>query len=198
MANENLLRITFDTSELQRLSEMLKPEMGKAIRSAYMASLKRALNAGKSEIGKVYQSVYPTVAQKVIRNGYVRTYVWPDEDIQKIGAVLEVKSKGVSLRHFAPKPTKTGVSWQAASGRKEIEGGFYVERMTTWFRRKEKTRLPIEKLWGPSPYAVFVREDNRQSIGKRMLGVLNAELPRQISFYTNKAVMSTLKGVANG
>lgn len=79
------------------------------------------------------------------------------------------KSNRISLKEFKPRQNKVGVTAKVSrsKGAKMIPSAFQGPKpgtiKTSWkgnaFKRVGKSRLPIVKLKGPSPWGVFVKND---------------------------------------
>lgn len=193
------IQVTFDTSELQRLQRLF-PEMEKAVRNAYVRTLKRATKSGEVFAGRRYRESYPSVPLRLLREKYLWSKVVLNDDIAKTGAILQIKGGGVLLEHFKAKATKTGVSWQAKSGRLEIKGGFYAKVFSSnkephWFKRIERTRFPVRFLFGPSPASVFNKPEPQKELTDHILDRINTELPAQLSYYMNKVAQDVIKSI---
>lgn len=202
------IEVYFDTSELTKLQQLF-PALAKAVRSAYIRTLRRATSAGESAAAKIYQSSYKSVTQRLIKDKYIKIRgFFNEDDLEKIGAAVTISGGGVLLEYFKPKRTNSGVSYSASGKTVNIERGFYANvfkksnKSPHWFRRTKKavaqgTRFPVEFLWGPSPYTVFKYEKNSDQVAQKMLDTMNAELPRQLSYYMEKATADALKSIAN-
>lgn len=96
------------------------------------------------------------------------------------------KSRRIPLRDFKARQTKKGVSYKISksTGRKTIAGAFKGPRPGLTFvrfrghvmQRVGSARLPIRKLYGPSPWGVHVINKQADVITPQ----INAELRRQM------------------
>jgi len=85
------------------------------------------------------------------------------------GAVSLRKEARIGLQHFGGRQNKSGVSYKISKqgGRKSIAGAFMGAKPGQLapklyggvFRRAGKTRLPIVKLYGVSPFGAYVKND---------------------------------------
>ena len=101
-------------------------------------------------------------------------------------AVRLSKTKRISLKEFGARQTKAGVSAKISKsrGRTTIPGGFQGPKpgvmKVSWrgnaFKRVGKSRLPIVKLQGPSPWGVYVK----RGATKASKDFAAAELEKQI------------------
>lgn len=100
------------------------------------------------------------------------------------------KSKRLSLKEFKPRQTKAGVSYRISksTGRNRIDGAFMgpspkasaLKLKGHVWKRKGKSRLPIQKLMGPSPWGVLVKGDRVQNVTDETRAELRKQLDRQI------------------
>lgn len=106
------------------------------------------------------------------------------------------KSSRISLREFKPRQTKKGVSYRISKsqGRKIIQGAFtgpkpgltFVKFRGHAFKRVGKSRLPIVKLFGPSPWGVFVVNKQQQQVNPQINAELRKQLAERVRFKTLK------------
>lgn len=100
------------------------------------------------------------------------------------------KSKRIPLKEFKPRQTRKGVSYRISktTGRKTAADAFMGPKPGTpaprlhghvW-KRKGKTRLPIQKLYGPSPWGVLVSGDRIQNVTEETRGELRKQLEKRI------------------
>lgn len=105
---------------------------------------------------------------------------------QLVAGVTLAKTNRLSLKAFNPRQTKAGVTYRISKGggRKTAPGAFMGPKPGKLapglnghvFRRVGKSRLPINKLWGVSPWGVFVKKrmtpqqvaDIKQMLTKQM------------------------------
>jgi len=206
-----LIHIAFDTTELQNLQATF-PAIGKAVRLAYLASLRRAVQKGVSSTAKRFQSIFPGVSQREFKEVFLRSVVIPDKDISKISGMIRVKGRHLFLERVKPKRTKTGVSYVSGGKTVEIKGAFFAKvfrnnKEPHWWRRdadrpvKDKSgrvgRFKVKVLWGPSPYNVFANEANSGPVRDDMAATLERELDRQLGFYLNRAVAREAFAITN-
>lgn len=139
----------------------LKDGMPKAIRRAS----KRAATAGRKEMVKDVTKIVR------IKSGDVKKQT----EIKRQGDGQEVTVSAAQrfpLKYFNPKVSARTKGTKKKAGRagglrykiekggasKVIEGGFIVKKLSDHaFKRKGKSRLPIQKLHGPSVVAVMVK-----------------------------------------
>ena len=109
----------------------------------------------------------------------------------QLGATVRLKKEGrLSLRFFGPKQNKRGVSYKISKkqGRQFVAGAFQGPRpgamKVSWrgnaFVRVGKSRLPIVKLKGPSPWGVIAKKKLEGPTAKQIEQELAKQLDRRI------------------
>lgn len=195
--------ITFDATQLTRLSELMHADH-KKIRS----EMYKSVNAtAKKTVGLMARQISTELAatQKVIKQN-VRVVKKADARQQDITSVVAVKKSGrLPLRMFNAKQTAGGVSYKASKtkGRRTIKSAFIpsaksprrdsstgrylkVERVPiaggNVFKRTSASRLPIVKLYGPSPWGVFTKNDMKQIVEPQAGDELQKQLEKRIRY----------------
>ena len=101
------------------------------------------------------------------------------------------KTSRLSLREFKPRQTKKGVSYKISKtgGRKKITTAFVNQTKLYGhvFVRKGSKRLPLQKLWGPSPWGVFVKQNMTPETTQQVEAEMLTQLDRRINFNKLKA-----------
>ena len=107
------------------------------------------------------------------------------------------KSKRIPLKEFKARHTKRGVGYKISKrgGRRTIPDAFMgprpgaiaVKLRGHVFRRLQKGRKPIIKLYGPSPYGVFRKHSMVHEVTRNIAPVLKNEMERRIKFNVLKA-----------
>lgn len=109
---------------------------------------------------------------------------------QQIGATVRLtKTKRISLKEFGARQTKKGVSYRISKteGRKTIRSAFMVDKLGGHvFTRVGKSRLPIAKKHGPSPWGVFTGKQLRPAIVAMAQAELKKQIERRIRFQNLK------------
>lgn len=106
----------------------------------------------------------------------------------KTTRIVELKkSVRIPLKNFGARQTKKGVSYRIdkRESRKKLPGAFTGPRPGVTsvklgghvYRRRGKSRLPIQKLFGPSPWGVFVKNSREKPIKIEV----NLELKKQLA-----------------
>ena len=101
------------------------------------------------------------------------------------------ESKRLPLRDFGARQNKSGVSYKISKqkGRSVVSGAFQGPtpniRNARWrnrvFKREGKARLPIQQLWGPSPWGVFVKQRYKPETVKETQDELRNQINRRIN-----------------
>lgn len=105
-------------------------------------------------------------------------------------SVMLRKTKRIPLKEFKPNQKKEGVSYRISksSGRRTMRGAFMGPkpkvRKVSWknnvFKRKGKSRLPIVKKFGPSPWAVFLKQDSIKPTEAETQAELQTQVMRRV------------------
>jgi len=117
---------------------------------------------------------------------------------QHAGITVVVKAgKRLPLRDFGARQIRKGVSYRTSktTGRKRIDGAFQGPRpgvmKASWrgrvFKRVGKKRLPIQQLWGPSPWGVYVKRKMPTVTRKRVRKELKKQIDARTRFLNLKA-----------
>jgi hypothetical protein len=113
------------------------------------------------------------------------------------GTIVRLKkSKQIPLKEFGARQTKKGVGYKISkrTGRKTINGAFQGPKPGTVamrlgghvFKRLGKSRLPIIKLFGPSPWGVFVKRKYKPEVVLLAKDRFREELDKRIRFHVLK------------
>ena len=188
------VNITVDTTRLDSRINAIKGGMEKAIRRAST----RAKTHAKKKISDVIRE------RVAIKAGTIKSQVIAKE-VGKTGQQVTLsKSKRVSLREFGARQTAKGVSYRIAkTGRRGFAAGafqgprpglMFTKYKGTVFKRKGKSRLPIMKIWGPSPWGAFTGgnkertvEDATVGVGASISELFNKRLQHEINYIISQA-----------
>ena len=168
---------------LEGTSRKLKAEMRIAVNAT--------ANKSKSIINKEIRSELATSAKAISPTIRVSRKAAGDE----LSATVEVKKTGrISLREFGARQGKKGTSYKVSKtkGRKTIPDAFQGPKpgvmKASWrghvFRRVGKTRLPIVKLFGPSPWGVMTVGNKLGPSKEQTQAELEKQVQRRIRFVT--------------
>lgn len=142
------------TKELERaLGQDAPKKLKREIVSAINATAKRTVNLLAKEVGKEI-----AVPQKDIKQGISVTRKAVAEKLS--AQVTQQESVRLSLKRFGANQTKEGVTYRISKtkGRQFIKSAFMpVVLGEHVYKRQGKKRLPIQKLHGPSPWGITVK-----------------------------------------
>lgn len=142
------------TKELERaLGQDAPKKLKREVAAAINAVGRRTINILAKEVGKEL-----AVPQKDIKQGILVTKkATPD----KLSAeVTQRESQRLPLKRFGANQTKEGVTYRISKtkGRQFIKSAFMpVVLGEHVYKRQGKKRLPIQKLHGPSPWGITVK-----------------------------------------
>jgi len=184
-----------------------------SVDSASVASLKKAIEGTARTLRKEIRIALNATAKKAksLTNKEIRTElanitasnidytmkVHLSDGESDLTASLEVKKTDrLSLRHFKPRQIKAGTSYQISKtkGRRTVVGAFQGPRVglmkASWrgnaFRRAGKSRLPIIKLRGPSPWGVMTAGKKTGPSEALIDAELKKQIERRVRFITLK------------
>jgi hypothetical protein len=182
-----MIGIEVDAKQLKRLREAvgkarksLPRELAAAVNSV---SKKTRLSIGR-EIRKTV-NLKKDQAEKPIKITQTATAETPTA---KVSLAKEVR---LGLQHFGARHDNRGVSYkiQKQGGRKRVNGAFMGPRPGTLapklhggvFKRVGKSRHPIIKLRGVSPYGAYAKNDLSEAEVKTINANLGKEMERRIN-----------------
>jgi hypothetical protein len=199
------IRVYFDTSSLQRLQDMF-PELKTGVKLAYVRALKRATNSAAVEAARRFRASYPKVPVRKIRDRYVESKtIAKGDDISQFFGVVRISGKPIALENFGAKEKQgSGVTWFGVNGALQmIRGAFYQTAfrrgaVKSFLKREGAERLPINRLYGPSMYAVFSKREPLRDLMDVMNERLGIEIKNNLGFYLDRAVANSLKATLKG
>lgn len=171
-----MLTIDIDKAQVERLKAALG-ERAKRIGSEVAIAINATAKKVSLEISKEIRKELSASAKAVNKN------ISQSRKANKVqlGATVRLaKSKRIALKEFGARQTKLGVSYKTSKtkGRKAIRSAFIVDKLGSHvYTRIGKTRLPIDKKYGPSPWGVFV---NNGGMRPAVVAMANRELKKQI------------------
>ena len=177
-----MISISVNSAEVKALKNVLDNNAKAFKKQMAIAVNKTAANAQKQISKEVGKEV--AVPQKIIRGtiSIKRAKV----GVSPTATVTQKQTSRISLREFGARQTKKGASYKISKtqGRKTIAGAFQgpkpgvinVRTKGHVFKRVGKERLPIQKLMGPSPWGVTVKN----KIDEVVVRFSRADLLKQI------------------
>lgn len=188
-----MLSITLPTRQIKRLEEAAK-KASRKLPSEVAAAVNATARKAKTQISREIRRELAAPA-KAVNKALRQTR---KAKRQNPSAVLTLeKSRRIPLRDFGARQNKTGVSVRISkrAGRKTIPGAFQGPKpgaiKASWqgnvFKRVGRSRLPIRKLKGPSPWGVFREQKLSRQTVRFIKKELRKQLERRIRFNVLKA-----------
>jgi predicted transcriptional regulator len=177
-----MISIGVNSAESRALKNVLDNNAKAFKKQMAIAVNKTAANAQKQIAKEVGREV--ATPQKIIRGtiSVKRAKV----GVSPTATVTQKQTSRISLREFGARQTKAGTSYKISKtkGRKTVAGAFQgpkpgvinVRTKGHVFKRVGKERLPIQKLMGPSPWGVTVKN----KIDEVVVKFSRADLLKQI------------------
>lgn len=192
-----MINLTFDTKDLQRLEKATRESRRKLPRELSIAINATAKKASL-EMSKEVRTELAASAKAVKTALKITRKAEPNS----LGSTVTLKRQNrIPLRDFKANQTRTGVAYRISKtdGRKTVAGAFQgptpKARLARWrghvFKRKGRARLPIIKLFGPSPWGVFVNRKMDKPVAARVEQELSKQINRRIQFNVFKASQLT-------
>lgn len=180
-----MLTIDLDQRQIAKLSEALDGNAKRLPRE-----IKTAINAtSRKTKTQISKDIRKELAAKAAAVNATLSISRKATD-SSLGAAVRLKQTArIPLRDFGARQTKQGVSYKTSKkgGRKTVTGGFIIDSIGKHaFKRQGKSRLPIQKLKGPSPWGVFVKQNMRPETVREANAELRKQIDRRIRFITLK------------
>jgi len=170
-----MITISIDQTQIERLKKSLG-DKAKRIQQEVAVAINATAKKVAREIAKEIKTELAT-SVKVIAAAISQTR---KASKAQLGATVTLaKTKRISLKEFGARQTKKGVSYRVSktAGRKTIRSAFVVDKIGGHvFARVGKSRLPINKKHGPSPWGVFVG----MKLTPKIIAMAEVELKKQI------------------
>ena len=186
------MNVTIKQSSLDSLISALK-DTERKLKKELQVAVNATANKAKSIINKEIRSELATTATAI--NSTIRIKRKATNDLPS--ASVEVKKTArISLREFGARQTKVGVSAKISKtrGRKTYAGAFQGPKpglmKASWrghvFKRVGKSRLPIVKLHGASPFGVMTKGKKLGPSVEATQAELEKQIQRRVRFITLK------------
>ena len=151
------------------------------------------ITAGKTTGGIAKQvATELATAQKNIKKTIKIKKKAKEQSRTQVAVVSQTQTKRIPLRDFGARQNKSGVSYKVSKskGRQTVDGAFQGPspkvRKVSWrnrvFKRVGKSRLPIQQLFGPSPWGVLVKNNMKKPIVDDSDRELIKQIKRRIRF----------------
>lgn len=160
---------------------MISMEVEKSVAALYVAlehspkKLRKQLAIAVNQVAKKTESLLAkeiakelATPQKEIKATIAVTSKATSDNLSS--NVRQKKTRRISLKRFGGRQNKKGVRYKISKtkGSKQINGAFISEKLGGHvYKRNTKKRLPIDKLWGPSPWGVTVQNNLDDLLIKR-------------------------------
>lgn len=103
------------------------------------------------------------------------------------GATTSVTARRLSLKHFAPKQTRLGVSVKRSRRRESIRSAFIVDELGSHvFKRRSRARLPIDRLETEPVSKIAAASPDVQIVMRDAPTILARNLASQVSRLVNR------------
>lgn len=180
------MNITIRNNQLKKLAEAVE-KAGRSLPQELATACNKTAKGMQTPISKEIRKVLAVKAgdvKKVVRQSRTAS----KNDIES--AVAVDRTQRLPLRDFGARQTKAGVTYRISkqTGRKTAKGAFIVNKLGRHvFKRKTKSRLPITKLFGASPWAVFIKNNMDKPVSDEAEQRLEKEINRRIQYNVFKA-----------
>lgn len=174
-------------NELKRTLNGNAKQLRRQLTTAVNATSRKTRSTMAKEVGKELATT-----QKAIKTTIAITKKATNATRNPTAVVTQKKSGRVPLRDFKARQNKSGVTYKISKtkGRKSIPGAFQGPRpgvmKASWrgrvFKRSGKSRLPIQQLFGPSPWGVFVKKKLKKPTIQESRKELLKQIDRRIRF----------------
>ena len=185
-----MIGFTVQQRRVNELSKVLKGS-DKKVRRQLAIAVNATSRKTQGGIAKEVAKELAT-AQKNIKKTITIKKKADGKDKVPSAVVSQTQTKRIPLRDFGARQTKKGTSYKVSKsrGRKTINGAFQGPKpgvmKSSWrgrvFKRVGKSRLPIQQLFGASPWGVFVKNDIKKPIVKESKRELIKQIERRIRF----------------
>jgi hypothetical protein len=182
-----MISIEVDAKQLNRLIKATE-KSGKQFPKEMSAAINTVAKKTRLNIGRDIRGV---VAIKKDRSEKPITLPKIATPQSMVARVSIAKERREGLQHFTARQDKRGVSYKISKvgGRKRINGAFMGPRPGTLaprlhggvFRRVSKSRLPIVKLYGVSPFGAYAKNNFEATEVGFISKNLQAQMERRIN-----------------
>lgn len=188
-----MIGMSIDAKDVKRLQESLG-KRAKRLPQELAVAVNAATKKGRSEINKEIRK------ELAVKAASLNRVLKQTKKATKASGTAQItlnKEQRLSLKDFGARQNKAGVSYKISpkKGRKLIAGGFMgpkpgvtaIKLRGNAFKRMGKTRLPIVKLMGASPWGAWHVNKLRTPMTKIIQAELKKQIERRIRFHVLKA-----------
>lgn len=188
-----MIDLQIDTSQVRELENSVK-KSGRKLPQEIAIAINATARKAKVEMSREVRKELAVPAKSVKKTISTKSKATKS----KLGSVVSLRqSNRIPLRDFKANQTRAGVSYKISKsgGRRTAVGAFQGPKpgvqLARWkghvFARAGRSRLPIRKLYGVSPWGVFVKNKMEQPVGKATEKELAKQITRRIRFNVFKA-----------
>lgn len=186
------MNVTVKAASVASLKAAIKDTTRK-LQAELRVAVNATANKSKSIINKQIRSELAVTAKVVNQTIRIKRKAAGSE----LSATVEVKKTArISLREFGARQGAKGTSYKISKtkGRKTIPDGFQGPKPGVWkaswrghvFKRLGKSRLPIAKLYGPSPFGVMTVGNKLGPSKEETQAELEKQVQKRIRFVIKK------------
>lgn len=172
--------------QIKKLRKLLNDNASK-IKKEIATAINATAKMGQREVSKVVRQELAAPKKTVDKTISISRKA----NARQLGATVKLsKTRRISLREFGPKQNARGVAFKISKtkGRQFVAGAFQGPKpgvmKVSWrgnaFIRAGKSRLPIVKLKGPSPWGVMVKKKLEKPTGEAIQAELRKQIDRRI------------------
>jgi len=179
------MEITVDTKQLAALKKAIEGT-SRSLLKEYAIAINQTAKACQGIMAKQVATQIK-VKQAVVKS---QTRVGRKASQTDLGTTVTIKPTArISLKEFGARQTKSGVTYQISKRGKRgrIPSGFIVSSLGGHaYQRRGKSRKPIDKLHGPSPWGLFVKGNAKPPTVEATQAELAKQIARRIKAITFK------------
>ena len=185
-----MIGFTVQQRKVNELSKVLKGS-DKKVRRQLVVAVNATSRKTTGGIAKQVATELATAQKNIKKTIKVKQKAGKTQKVPT-AIVSQTETKRIPLRDFGARQNKKGVSYKISKskGRKTIQGAFQGPKpgvmKAGWrgrvFKRVGKSRLPIQQLFGASPWGVFVKNKMKKPVVKESKQELIKQIERRIRF----------------
>lgn len=179
------MKISLNERKYKALKDSLDGKV-KAIQKELAVVINKTAKQGERVLAKEVHAELATTIKAIQDKIKIRGRATKENPTSKIALS---KSDRLSLRVFSPRETKAGVTYRISKtkGRKTAKSAFEVKKLSKHiWKRKGKSKFPIVKLQGPSPWGVAVVNDMQKPASEKIQRELTKQINRRVDFILKK------------
>jgi hypothetical protein len=177
------MQITFNPRKVKAMIDAIKDTSFK-LKKEFAIVLNKTAKAGEriiaKEVSKELNTSIKAIADTIHQRGTAT--------IESLSSSVNVaKTNRIPLKRFGARQTRAGTSYKISKtrGRKVAKSAFIAIGGHV-FRRRGKSRLPIFKLYGPSPWGVAVVGNKIEPSKDQITRELTKQMNRRVDYILKK------------